>query len=132
MADYDYLLKFIIVGDTAVGKSCLLLQFLEQRFKNYHELTLGVEFGQRVITVDGRSVKLQLWDTVRTSQAGQETFASIARSYYRGAVGVIVVFDITARDTFLHVERWLRELKINTIPGTPIVLIGNKADLARK
>lgn len=64
MSDFDYLFKFIVVGDTSVGKSCLLLQFIEQRFKNYHELTLGVEFGQKILSIEGKTVKLQLWDTV--------------------------------------------------------------------
>lgn len=132
MGEVDCLFKFIIVGDTAVGKSCLLLQFIEQRFMNYHELTLGIEFGQKILSIDGKTVKLQLWDTVRTTQAGQETFASIARSYYRGAAGALMAFDITNRESFEHVEKWLGELKTNTSPGTPIVLIGNKADLARK
>ena len=132
MGDFDYLFKFIIVGDTAVGKSCLLMQFIEQRFKNYHELTLGIEFGQKTLSIDGKTVKLQLWDTVTGSQAGQENFDSIARSYYRGSVGALIAFDITNRESFDHVEKWLLGLKVNTVPGTPIVLVGNKADLARK
>jgi len=132
MGEVDYLFKFIVVGDSSVGKSCLLMQFIEQRFKNYHELTLGIEFGQKILSIDGKSVKLQLWDTVGARQAGQETFASIARSYYRGAAGALIAFDITNRDSFEHIERWLCELKTNTTPGTPIVLIGNKVDLARK
>ncbi|KAL0381772.1 UNVERIFIED_CONTAM: Ras-related protein RABB1b [Sesamum angustifolium] len=76
---YDYLFKYIIIGDTGVGKSCLLLQFTDKRFQPVHDLTIGVEFGARMVTIDGSPIKLQIWDT-----AGQESFRSITRSYYRG------------------------------------------------
>uniref|UniRef100_I1PM44 Uncharacterized protein n=1 Tax=Oryza glaberrima TaxID=4538 RepID=I1PM44_ORYGL len=89
---YAYLFKYIIIGDTGVGKSCLLLQFTDKRFQPVHDLTIGVEFGARMITVDSRPVKLQIWDT-----AGQESFRSITRSYYRGAAGALLVYDITRR-----------------------------------
>mmetsp|Transcript_21552 Transcript_21552/g.27421 ORF Transcript_21552/g.27421 Transcript_21552/m.27421 type:complete len:110 (+) Transcript_21552:65-394(+) len=87
---YKYLFKYIIVGDTAVGKSCLLLQFTDKRFQPVHDLTIGVEFGSRTITIDDNQIKLQIWDT-----AGQEKFRSITRSYYRGAAGALLVYDIT-------------------------------------
>src|SRR6185437_16703943 len=87
---YAYLFKYIIVGDTAVGKSCLLLQFTDKRFQPVHDLTIGVEFGSRTIVLDGQQIKLQIWDT-----AGQEKFRSITRSYYRGAAGALLVYDIT-------------------------------------
>ncbi|KAG6421731.1 hypothetical protein SASPL_118288 [Salvia splendens] len=86
---YDYLFKYIIIGDTGVGKSCLLLQFTDKRFQPVHDLTIGVEFGARMVTIDGRPIKLQIWDT-----AGQESFRSITRSYYRGAAGALLVYDI--------------------------------------
>merc|ERR1712154_171315 len=101
---YKYLFKYIIVGDTAVGKSCLLLQFTDKRFQPVHDLTIGVEFGARMINVADKSIKLQIWDT-----AGQESFRSITRSYYRGAAGALLVYDITRRDTFKHLTRWLEE-----------------------
>eukprot|EP01119_Soliformovum_irregulare_P010009 TRINITY_DN2424_c0_g1_i1.p1 TRINITY_DN2424_c0_g1~~TRINITY_DN2424_c0_g1_i1.p1 ORF type:complete len:133 (-),score=4.38 TRINITY_DN2424_c0_g1_i1:463-861(-) len=87
---YDYLFKYIIIGDSGVGKSCLLLQFTDKRFQPAHDLTIGVEFGSRMISIDGKQVKLQIWDT-----AGQESFRSITRSYYRGAAGALLVYDIT-------------------------------------
>ena len=87
---YAYLFKYIIIGDTGVGKSCLLLQFTDKRFQPVHDLTIGVEFGARMITIDGKQIKLQIWDT-----AGQESFRSITRSYYRGAAGALLVYDIT-------------------------------------
>ena len=87
-----FLHRYIIIGDTGVGKSCLLLQFTDKRFQQVHDLTIGVEFGARMITIDNKQIKLQIWDT-----AGQESFRSITRSYYRGAAGALLVYDI-ARD----------------------------------
>ena len=121
---YKYLFKYIIVGDTAVGKSCLLLQFTDKRFQPVHDLTIGVEFGSRTIAVSGQQVKLQIWDT-----AGQEKFRSITRSYYRGAVGALLVYDITRRETFEHLTAWLEDCRKYSSQATTIMLIGNKADL---
>lgn len=81
---YSYLFKYIIIGDTGVGKSCILLQFTDRKFQPIHDLTIGVEFGARLIQIDNKSIKLQIWDT-----AGQESFRSITRSYYRGAIGML-------------------------------------------
>uniref|UniRef100_A0A8C5W6M1 RAB2A, member RAS onco family n=1 Tax=Microcebus murinus TaxID=30608 RepID=A0A8C5W6M1_MICMU len=103
---YAYLFKYIIIGDTGVGKSCLLLQFTDKRFQPVHDLTIGVEFGARMITIDGKQIKLQIWDT-----AGQESFRSITRSYYRGAAGALLVYDITRRDTFNHLTTWLEDAR---------------------
>ena len=121
---YSYLFKYIIIGDTAVGKSCLLLQFTDKRFQNIHELTIGVEFGARNVEVDGKMIKLQIWDT-----AGQESFRSITRSYYRGACGALLVYDVTRKETFEHLPRWVEEIKRNAVPNIVIMLVGNKADL---
>ena len=96
---YSYLFKYIIIGDTGVGKSCLLLQFTDKRFRHDHDLTIGVEFGSRMIHLDDKDIKLQIWDT-----AGQESFRSITRSYYRGAACALLVYDITRRDTFTHLS----------------------------
>ena len=95
-----YLFKYIIIGDTGVGKSCLLLQFTDKRFQPVHDLTIGVEFGARMVTIDGKQIKLQIWDT-----AGQESFRSITRSYYRGAAGALLVYDITRRETLNSLAR---------------------------
>ena len=93
---YVYTFKFIIVGDSSVGKSCLLLRFTDGRFKTSHDLTIGVEFGSRLVPVDQNvQVKLQVWDT-----AGQESFRSITRSYYRGSIASLLVYDITRRQSF--------------------------------
>jgi len=118
------LFKHIIIGDTGVGKSCLLLQFTDKRFQPVHDLTIGVEFGARMITIDGKQIKLQIWDT-----AGQEAFRSITRSYYRGAAGALLVYDITRRDTFNHLTTWLEDARQHSNSNMVIMLIGNKSDL---
>eukprot|EP01084_Bolivina_argentea_P284024 486622_1 len=124
---YAYLFKYIIVGDTAVGKSCLLLMFTDKRFQPLHDLTIGVEFGARTIEIDHRQIKLQIWDT-----AGQESFRSITRSYYRGAAGALIVYDITRRETFNNLIVWLEEAQQNSHPDMVITLIGNKSDLEHR
>lgn len=121
---YAYLFKYIIIGDTGVGKSCLLLQFTDKRFQQVHDLTIGVEFGARMITIDNKQVKLQIWDT-----AGQESFRSITRSYYRGAAGALLVYDITRRETFSHLTSWLDDARQHSNSNMTIMLIGNKSDL---
>ncbi|OMJ78386.1 hypothetical protein SteCoe_21819 [Stentor coeruleus] len=121
---YNYLFKYIIIGDTGVGKSCLLLQFTDSRFRNDHDLTIGVEFGAKIVQIENKSIHLQIWDT-----AGQESFRSITRGYYRGAAAALLTFDITRRDTFLSLGKWLEETKNNGNPNMVIVLVANKIDL---
>ena len=120
----ETLYRVIIVGDTCVGKSCLLLKFTENSFKESHDVTLGVEFGTRSISIEGRPIKLQIWDT-----SGQESFRSITRSFYRRADAVILVFDMTARHTFDHCTHWLEEIKQNSSNDVAIFLAGNQIDL---
>mmetsp|Transcript_96698 Transcript_96698/g.153019 ORF Transcript_96698/g.153019 Transcript_96698/m.153019 type:complete len:214 (-) Transcript_96698:113-754(-) len=124
---YAYLFKYIIIGDTGVGKSCLLLQFTDKRFRSDHDLTIGVEFGARLVTIDHKQIKLQIWDT-----AGQESFRSITRSYYRGASGALLVYDVSRRDTFEHLLRWLEEARQNASANMVIMLIANKSDLEKR
>lgn len=121
---YNYLFKYIIIGDTGVGKSCLLLQFTDSRFRNDHDLTIGVEFGAKLATIDNKSIHLQIWDT-----AGQESFKSITRGYYRGAAAALLTFDITRRESFKSLENWLQETKNNGNQNMVIVLVANKVDL---
>jgi small GTP-binding protein len=106
---------------SGVGKSCLLLQFTDKRFQPVHDLTIGVEFGARMINIEGKQIKLQIWDT-----AGQEAFRSITRSYYRGAAGALLVYDITRRDTFNHLTTWLEDARQHSNSNMVIMLIGNK------
>ncbi|CAG8565750.1 2458_t:CDS:2, partial [Cetraspora pellucida] len=107
--------------------SCLLLQFTDKRFQPAHDLTIGVEFGARFVEVEGKKIKLQIWDT-----AGQESFRSITRSYYRGAAGALLVYDITRRETFEHLLIWLEDARQHSNSDTTIMLIGNKSDLEAK
>jgi len=120
---YSYLFKFIIIGDEAVGKTCLLLQFTDKRYRTTHQVTVGVEFGSKTVEVSGKMIKLQCWDT-----AGQDRFRSIVRSYYRGAAGALLVYDITRRESFEHVSQWLTEARNNADEDLVITLIGNKCD----
>jgi len=106
-----------------VGKSCLMLQFLEGKIRENHDITIGVEFGARKITCDGKNIKLQIWDT-----AGQENFRSLTRSYYRAAAGALLVYDITRRDTFYNLSKWLDEVRSHATPNLAVLLIGNKSD----
>jgi len=118
-------MKFIISGPSAVGKSCLSTRFTENYFNSAHEITVGVEFGTYICTLpDGQEVKLQIWDT-----CGQESFKAITRSYYRGAQGILLVYDITNRNTFKYLGGWLEECRSNADEGAVIVLVGNKCDI---
>jgi len=120
---FDFLFKYIVVGASGTGKSSLLLQFTDKKFHADHDFTSGVEFGARLVQIDGKQVKLQIWDT-----AGQESFKSITRSYYRGAHGALLVYDITRRDSFNSLKGWLAEVRENS-KEMVIMLIGNKSDL---
>jgi len=121
---YDYLFKFIIIGDAACGKSCLLYRFIDDKFKKESTHTIGVEFGSKIVEVGGYHIKLQIWDT-----AGQERFRSVTRSYYRGAAGTVLVYDITNRESYNHVSSWLNDARALANPDIAIVLVGNKIDL---
>jgi len=121
---YAYLFKYIIIGDTGVGKTALLFQFTEGRFQAVHDLTIGVEFGAKTVSIDNKQIKLQIWDT-----AGQESFRSITRSYYREAAVALLVYDVTRRETFTHLKQWLEETRQNANSQIEIVLVGNKVDL---
>merc|ERR1712112_479411 len=103
---YDYLFKFLVIGSAGTGKSCLLHQFIEGRFKEDSSHTIGVEFGSKIVPVGGKTVKLQIWDT-----AVQERFRSVTRSYYRGAAGALLVYDITSRESFNCLTNWLTDAR---------------------
>jgi small GTP-binding protein len=123
----DYTFKFIIVGDGGVGKSCLLLQFTDRRFEQLHDVTIGVEFGSKQLLIDDKNIKIQIWDT-----AGQEVFKSIVRSYFRGALGALLVFDITNYNSFHNIKSWLNDVTLYSNFPISMILIGNKSDLESK
>lgn len=121
----DMIFKLIIIGDSGVGKSCFFMQFTEGNFKDDHNVTIGVEYGARVLKVSEKFIKLELWDT-----AGQEAFRAITRSFYRNANGVMLMYDLTRLESFENLEDWLREVRTNSAPDISILLIGNMLDLA--
>ena len=122
--NYDYLLKYIIIGDSAVGKSNLLLRFAQNDFKYEYQLTIGVEFGAKNIEINKRRYRLQIWDT-----AGQENYRSITRAYYKNSVCAILVYDITNRDSFEHISNWIEDCLSQSPKTVFMVLVGNKSDL---
>jgi Ras-related protein Rab-1A len=125
--DYDYLFKILLIGDSGVGKSCLLLKYTDDIFSDSYLSTIGVDFKIKTETVDGKSIKLQIWDT-----AGQERFRTITSSYYRGAHAIAVVFDLTSRESFENLEKWLAEIEKHVTGPHTTILIGTKADAVAK
>ncbi|XP_066144888.1 ras-related protein Rab-35 [Euwallacea fornicatus] len=120
--DYDHLFKLLIIGDSGVGKSSLLLRFSDNTFTGSYITTIGVDFKIKTVHIEGQRVKLQIWDT-----AGQERFRTITSTYYRGTHGVIIVYDVTNGETFANVKRWLHEIDQNC-EVVNRVLVGNKND----
>ncbi|XP_043696250.1 ras-related protein RABA5a [Telopea speciosissima] len=120
----DYLFKIVLIGDSAVGKSNLLARFARNEFYSNSKSTIGVEFQTQKMDIDGKEVKAQIWDT-----AGQERFRAVTSAYYRGAVGALLVYDISRRQTFDSVGRWLNELHTHSDMNVITVLVGNKSDL---
>jgi len=122
--EYDYLYKVVLIGDSGVGKSNLLSRFTRNEFNLETKSTIGVEFATRSVQAEGKTIKAQIWDT-----AGQERYRAITSAYYRGAVGALLVYDISKHATFKNVERWLQELRENADRNIVIMLVGNKSDL---
>ncbi|EZG76300.1 small GTPase family Rab subfamily protein [Gregarina niphandrodes] len=120
----DYLFKILLIGDSGVGKSCLLLRFADGNYTDSYISTIGVDFKIKTIMLEDKKVKLQIWDT-----AGQERFRTITSSYYRGAQGIIVVFDVTDRDSYDHVRQWMHEIERYAGEEVNTLLVGNKRDL---
>ena len=126
MSSKKTLLKIIILGDSGVGKTSLMHQYVTKKFDNRYKATIGADFLTKDIEIDGTSVTLQIWDT-----AGQERFQSLGSAFYRGADACILVFDVTQQDSFSHLTSWMEEFNIQA-GKRDCVLIGNKIDLAEK
>ncbi|CAM8978950.1 unnamed protein product [Rhodiola kirilowii] len=122
--EYDYLFKLLLIGDSGVGKSCLLLRFADDSYLDSYISTIGVDFKIRTVEQDGKAIKLQIWDT-----AGQERFRTITSSYYRGAHGIIIVYDVTDEESFKNVKQWLNEIHRYASDNVNKLLVGNKCDL---
>ncbi|KAK8454013.1 hypothetical protein SEVIR_5G379900v4 [Setaria viridis] len=123
-ADYDYLIKLLLIGDSGVGKSCLLLRFSDGSFTTSFITTIGIDFKIRTIELDGKRVKLQIWDT-----AGQERFRTITTAYYRGAMGILLVYDVTDESSFNNIRNWIRNIEQHASDNVNKILVGNKADM---
>ncbi|AEO61575.1 hypothetical protein MYCTH_2140896 [Thermothelomyces thermophilus ATCC 42464] len=121
--EYDFLFKVVLIGDSGVGKSNLLSRFTRNEFNLDSKSTIGVEFATRSIQIDGKTIKAQIWDT-----AGQERYRAITSAYYRGAVGALLVYDISKSLSFENVTRWLKELRDHADSNIVIMLVGNKTD----
>jgi len=122
--NYNYLFKYIIIGDPSVGKSNILMKFAHNKFTDEYQATIGVEFGAKNIAFNSQIYRIQIWDT-----AGQENFRSITRAYYKNSVCALVVYDITSRESFEHVQNWIQDIKDQSPKTVLIVLVGNKVDL---
>ncbi|PIM99760.1 GTPase Rab1/YPT1, small G protein superfamily [Handroanthus impetiginosus] len=122
--EYDYLFKLLLIGDSSVGKSCLLLRFADDSYVDSYISTIGVDFKIRTVELEGKTIKLQIWDT-----AGQERFRTITSSYYRGAHGIIIVYDVTEKESFNNVKQWLNEIDRYANDNVCKLLVGNKCDL---
>ena len=122
--NYNYLFKYIIIGDPSVGKSNILMKFAHNKFTDEYQATIGVDFGGRSIANNSKIYRIQIWDT-----AGQENFRSITRAYYKNSVCALVVYDITSRESFEHVQNWIQDIKDQSPKTVLIVLVGNKVDL---
>ena len=126
-SEYDYLFKLLLIGNSGVGKSCLLLRFSDDTYSNDYISTIGVDFKIKTVELEGKTVKLQIWDT-----AGQERFRTITSSYYRGSHGIIIVYDITDQESFNGVKMWLQEIDRYATSTVLKLLVGNKSDLTDK
>ncbi|KXJ28863.1 ras-related protein RIC1 [Exaiptasia diaphana] len=122
--EYDYLFKLLLIGDSGVGKSSILLRFADDAFSECYISTIGVDFKIRTVKVGDKTVKLQIWDT-----AGQERFRTLTTAYYRSAHGVILVYDVNDKNTFVHLEEWMKEIRKNARETINLLLVGNKCDL---
>ncbi|CAL8261949.1 unnamed protein product [Merluccius merluccius] len=122
---YDYLFKLLLIGDSGVGKTCLLFRFSEDAFNTTFISTIGIDFKIRTIELNGKRVKLQIWDT-----AGQERFRTITTAYYRGAMGIMLVYDICNEKSFENIKNWIRNIEEHASSDVEKMILGNKCDIS--
>ena len=125
--EYDLMIKVILIGDSGVGKTNIMSKFLKNQFMENSKATVGVEFGSKLFIHENHKIKAQIWDT-----AGQEKYKAITGAYYKGSKGALVIYDITRKETFANIEKWVNDLKTAGDPKITIIIIGNKSDLADK
>jgi len=121
---YDYLFKLLLIGDSGVGKTCILFRFSEDAFNTTFISTIGIDFKIRTIELDGKKIKLQIWDT-----AGQERFRTITTAYYRGAMGIMLVYDVTNEKSFENIKNWIRNIEEHASSDVEKMILGNKCDI---
>ncbi|CAK79285.1 unnamed protein product (macronuclear) [Paramecium tetraurelia] len=121
---YDLLIKILLIGNSGVGKTQILLRYTENQFKSSFLSTIGIDFKIKKIQVDEKVVKMQIWDT-----AGQERYQTITQTYYKGAMGIILVFAVNDKETFNDIDKWMNQIKQHASDNIIKVLIGNKTDL---
>ena len=126
-SNFDFMLKYIIIGDSAVGKSNILMQYLQEKFYDEFQPTIGVEFGAKNYVLNNKIFRLQIWDT-----AGQELFRSITRAYYKNSVCACVVYDVTSKSSFENIKNWIEDCKKQSPKTVFLVLVGNKIDLSNE
>jgi len=124
---YDFLFKLLLIGDSGVGKTCVLFRFSEDAFNSTFISTIGIDFKIRTIELDGKKIKLQIWDT-----AGQERFRTITTAYYRGAMGIMLVYDITNDKSFENIKNWIRNIEEHASSDVEKMILGNKCDMNEK
>lgn len=124
---YDYLFKLLLIGDSGVGKTSILFKFSEDTFSPAFISTIGIDFKIRTIEVDGKKIKLQVWDT-----AGQERFRTITTAYYRGAMGIMLVYDVSNLKSFENISNWIRNIEIHATQDVELMILGNKCDISDK
>jgi len=121
---YDFLMKLLVIGDSGVGKSCLLLRFAEDSFTPNFITTIGIDFKIKTVEMEGKRIRLQIWDT-----AGQERFRTITTAYYKGAMGILLVYDVTDEQSFQHVGMWMKNIQTHAQENVKTILVGNKCDM---
>ncbi|EDO39137.1 predicted protein [Nematostella vectensis] len=124
---YDHLFKILLIGDSGVGKTCILCRFANDEFNKSHISTIGIDFKMKTLMVDGKRIRIQMWDT-----AGQERYETITTQYYRRAQGIILVYDITRLDTFQNIRKWLRYVDEHASTNVQTLLLGNKCDIEQQ
>ena len=122
--DYDMMFKIVLIGDSSVGKTNIMNKYLKNEFREDSRATVGVEFGSKQFLIENHKVKAQIWDT-----AGQERYRAITNAYYKGSKGAFIVYDITRKETFESVDKWVNDLTSACDKNLTIILIGNKSDL---
>ena len=120
---YDYIIKTLIIGDSGVGKTCILLRYCDNKFSFNHVSTVGLDFKSKLVEVDGKRIQLQIWDT-----AGQDRFKTITQTYYKGAKGIILSYSCNDKSSFANVENWMRQINDHASEGVVKMLLANKSD----